>query len=320
VAVSAGFLSTAVLMQSGQLYTFGGAFGRLTVPTLVAAPQGKRIASVSTDGDHIVAITTGDGACYSWGHGDYGKLGHGDDEDCFLPKQVEALAGMRVSAVATGGQHSAAITTEGDLFTWGERSDFFPQLGLGTADDSVNSPTAVPRVGGIPWGTAAPAAAGTAEPLPVTYAALSTLMRGTNVLELDDTAMASLDERITRVHDDLASKRTVVKSELTRRRCAEEVAKAQPDLVCPISHALMRNPVTAADGHSYERREIEQWCAGGSRKSPMAGVDVATTTLYPCITLKKAIERAMEAELAAGASGSGAGAEEEEGANNADRR
>jgi alpha-tubulin suppressor-like RCC1 family protein len=108
-----------------------------------------------------VAIT-GDGACYTWGGGDYGQLGHGDQDDCVLPKRVQALDGERVVAVAAGEQHTAVITTEGDLFTWGGDPDYFPQLGLGTADDPVNSPTSVPCVGGIPWCTAAAAAAGEA--------------------------------------------------------------------------------------------------------------------------------------------------------------
>jgi alpha-tubulin suppressor-like RCC1 family protein len=234
MAVSAGFLSTAVLMQSGQLYTFGNEHDdgeeveESNLPTLVAAPLGKRFVSASNAGYHTVA-TTGDGACYSWGRGVYGRLGHGDEEDCILPKQVEALAGKRVSAVAAGGHHSAAITTEGDLFTWGGGgSDYFPQLGLGTADDPDNSPTPVPCVGGIPWCTATPAAAGvsvanaaanagnagaaattaaahtgTAAPLPYACAALTTLMRGihgTDVSALDDAALTAFDRRIARVH------------------------------------------------------------------------------------------------------------------------
>ena len=36
------------------------------------------------------------------------------------------------------------------------------------------------------------------------------------------------------------------------------------NLVCPISHALMTDPVVAADGHSYERREIERWISSGT--------------------------------------------------------
>jgi hypothetical protein len=114
-------------------------------------------------------------------------------------------------------------------------------------------------------------AAGTAERLPDAYAALSTLMRDTEVSDLDDAALVVLDERITRVHDDLATKRNVVKSELTRRRCAEAVAGVMPDFVCSISHVIMSDPVMAADGNSYERRQIARWFDDGHRTSPLTG-------------------------------------------------
>ena len=85
---------------------------------------------------------------------------------------------------------------------------------------------------------------------------------------------------------------------MTRRLHAESVAKDNPDFVCPISHSLMRDPVVAADGHSYERREIEKWFAGGHGKSPMTGAQLANMTLIPSHTVRKAIERAMDAEAA----------------------
>jgi hypothetical protein len=90
--------------------------------------------------------------------------------------------------------------------------------------------------------------------------------------------------------------------ELNRRRCAEEVATAVPDCVCPISCALMRDPMTAADHHSYERQEIERWFAGGSVKSPLTEADLPNTTLSPTFTLNKAIESALEAKMDAAAS------------------
>lgn len=40
---------------------------------------------------------------------------------------------------------------------------------------------------------------------------------------------------------------------------AERRAKAPRDLTCPISHKLMRDPVVAQDGFTYEKAEIEKW-------------------------------------------------------------
>ena len=49
---------------------------------------------------------------------------------------------------------------------------------------------------------------------------------------------------------------------------------------CPIGRSLMRDPVTAADGHSYERANIEQWFAknrGAQLTSPMTGLRLPST-------------------------------------------
>ena len=69
---------------------------------------------------HSLALTA-DGSVWSWGSGDYGKLGHGDEQRQLLPKKVEALAGQRVVAVSAGGHHSIARTVDGAVLTWGER-------------------------------------------------------------------------------------------------------------------------------------------------------------------------------------------------------
>ena len=52
----------------------------------------------------------------------------------------------------------------------------------------------------------------------------------------------------------------------------EEMPEATaPDaLCCPISMEIMRDPVICADGHTYERAEIESWFAN-NRTSPKTG-------------------------------------------------
>jgi len=47
-------------------------------------------------------------------------LGHGDDQDQLLPKNVEAfIAGRRVVAVSAGDGHSLALTADGAVWSWG---------------------------------------------------------------------------------------------------------------------------------------------------------------------------------------------------------
>lgn len=73
---------------------------------------------VYTGGRHSLALTT-DGKVFSWGEGDDGKLGHFSRWNCDKPRLIEALKSKRVRDIACGSSHSAAITSNGDLYTWG---------------------------------------------------------------------------------------------------------------------------------------------------------------------------------------------------------
>lgn len=59
--------------------------------------------------------------------------------------------------------------------------------------------------------------------------------------------------------------------------------------LCPISLELMRVPVVAADGHTYERSEISAWLQRQTT-SPLTNLPLPTHTLVPNIALQKAIE------------------------------
>jgi len=61
------------------------------------------------------------------------------------------------------------------------------------------------------------------------------------------------------------------------------------DLRCPISLEVMRDPVMAADGHSYERASIERWLAA-HRTSPMTGRVLPHTELVPNHRLRGVID------------------------------
>eukprot|EP01052_Picozoa_sp_SAG31_P008380 SAG31_NODE_422_length_15859_cov_5.161865_8_plen_178_part_00 len=55
----------------------------------------------------------------------------------------------------------------------------------------------------------------------------------------------------------------------------------------------MRDPVTAADGHSYERANIEKWFANrhdANLTSPYTGFRLPSRVVVPNIALRKAIE------------------------------
>ncbi|KAF4317596.1 hypothetical protein BBO99_00006533 [Phytophthora kernoviae] len=60
-------------------------------------------------------------------------------------------------------------------------------------------------------------------------------------------------------------------------------------LICPITGCSMKDPVVAADGHSYEREAILQWFRN-SNMSPMTGMRMPTTQVFPNFTLRQLSE------------------------------
>ena len=56
-------------------------------PRLIEALKSKRVRDISCGSSHSAAITS-NGDLYTWGLGDYGRLGHGDNTTQLKPKQV----------------------------------------------------------------------------------------------------------------------------------------------------------------------------------------------------------------------------------------
>ncbi|XP_077371584.1 RCC1 domain-containing protein 1-like [Festucalex cinctus] len=77
--------------------------------------------------EHSVLLSAS-GAVYTWGLGSHGQLGHGGLSSEEHPRVVEALWGMTMSSVATGGWHTVCISDGGDLYVWGWNES--GQLGL----------------------------------------------------------------------------------------------------------------------------------------------------------------------------------------------
>lgn len=76
-----------------------------------------KVAS-SLNGDHTLVLTrTGD--VFSWGANEHGQLGHGDRVSLKRPRRIWALKGIRIVDIAVGSKHSACVTAQGEVFTWG---------------------------------------------------------------------------------------------------------------------------------------------------------------------------------------------------------
>lgn len=94
--------------------------------------KGLKVKDVALGEYHSVVLTE-DGNVYTWGYGgkvgmfnwmytqEVGALGHGDKKPHFTPKKVDFFEkqGLKVREVHAGLYHTIAITTDGELYTWG---------------------------------------------------------------------------------------------------------------------------------------------------------------------------------------------------------
>lgn len=74
------------------------------------------VALGSGDAQSLCACSSGN--VYSWGDGDYGKLGRGGNDGCKVPKKIDSLCGQEVIKMMCGSQFSIALTKKGHIFTW----------------------------------------------------------------------------------------------------------------------------------------------------------------------------------------------------------
>ncbi|KAG2332058.1 hypothetical protein Bca52824_003238 [Brassica carinata] len=65
---------------------------------------------------------------------------------------------------------------------------------------------------------------------------------------------------------------------------------APQDYLCPISKDIMRDPHVAADGFTYEAKNIRAWLNGGKNTSPNTGAKLANRQLTPNYTLRSLIK------------------------------
>jgi RCC1 and BTB domain-containing protein len=66
---------------------------------------------------------------YTWGRGDDGRLGHGDNGWKYVPRLTHSLTGQIITHVTCGSYHTAAVSSNGDLYTWG--GGMYGKLGHG---------------------------------------------------------------------------------------------------------------------------------------------------------------------------------------------
>ena len=127
---------------------YGGAKALLSPGGSVAPPLLNphigNVVSVMCRAERTLALTA-DGSVYSWGACGEFSLGHGDGVTSqATPRRVAALAGIHIVAISAGDSSCAALSQEGEVFTWGWGGSFFSgNGGLGHGDNVSQSAPAL---------------------------------------------------------------------------------------------------------------------------------------------------------------------------------
>ncbi|XP_066534817.1 probable E3 ubiquitin-protein ligase HERC3 [Hoplias malabaricus] len=119
------------LSRDGQLFTWGqnssGQLGLGKGEPSSLSPQplkslcGIPLAQISAGGDHSFALSLS-GAVFGWGRNSAGQLGLNDEQDRAVPCHIKFLRTQKVVYISCGEEHTAALTKDGGLFTFGNGS------------------------------------------------------------------------------------------------------------------------------------------------------------------------------------------------------
>ena len=151
--VSDGSYHTTAIKTDGTLWTWGrNDFGNLGDNTIITRSTpvttfagGTNWKQVAGGGAHTAAIKT-DGTLWTWGNNSSGQLGDNTTTDRSTPVTTFA-GGTNWKQVTSGGSFTAAIKTDGTLWTWGNNSS--GQVGDNTTTNRSTPVTTF--AGGTNW-------------------------------------------------------------------------------------------------------------------------------------------------------------------------
>ena len=137
-SVSCGWNHTLIVCNNGQLYGCGSnQYGQIGVGDhlnetkqfcLISIPNEK--ATVCAAGLRHSLIITDFGRVWAFGANKSGQLGLGKTDRKFVPvpEVVSSLNNKNITRVASGSQHSVALSDSGEVFCWG--SNQYGQCGV----------------------------------------------------------------------------------------------------------------------------------------------------------------------------------------------
>ena len=132
--------------NNGQLGNATAGYDSISTPVTTFA-GGTNWKQVSTGNRYCAAIKT-DGTLWTWGDGNYGRLGNGVTTGNISTPVTTFAGGTNWKQVSFGDSHCAAIKTDGTLWTWGNGDR--GRLGNGVIEGNISTPVTT-FAGGTNW-------------------------------------------------------------------------------------------------------------------------------------------------------------------------
>mmetsp|Transcript_27307 Transcript_27307/g.45530 ORF Transcript_27307/g.45530 Transcript_27307/m.45530 type:complete len:528 (+) Transcript_27307:153-1736(+) len=149
--LAGGLCHSLAVSETGEMYSWGdGSGGKLGHGNSAAQYLPKRIETlahlpiqqVSAGHRHSLAVTR-DGRLFSWGHGELGAYGCGQqDRHAATPVRVESLGMIRVQQACAAPKFTLVLSDQGDVFVLGADLDCLRSCTL-DAIDTERQPQAV---------------------------------------------------------------------------------------------------------------------------------------------------------------------------------
>ncbi|XP_015200074.1 probable E3 ubiquitin-protein ligase HERC3 isoform X1 [Lepisosteus oculatus] len=142
--VMCGSKHCLALSKDGQIFAWGqNSNGQLGLgkgepsklsPQPLKSLSGIPLAQIAAGGDHSFAVSLS-GAVFGWGRNSAGQLGLNDEQERAVPCHIKSLRTQKVVYISCGDEHTAALTKDGGLFTFGDGSQ--GQLGHDSTNNEV---------------------------------------------------------------------------------------------------------------------------------------------------------------------------------------
>ncbi|KAM9011692.1 putative E3 ubiquitin-protein ligase HERC4 isoform 3-T5 [Ara ararauna] len=145
VQVACGYYHSLALSKGSEVFSWGqNKYGQLGLgyeykkqnsPQVIKSLLGIPFAQIAAGGAHSFVLTLS-GAIFGWGRNKFGQLGLNDDNDRYVPTLLKSLRTQKVVHICCGEDHTAALTKEGGVFTFGAGG--YGQLGHNSTSHEIN--------------------------------------------------------------------------------------------------------------------------------------------------------------------------------------